>query len=162
MERISFDKFTESLAPEAMASGSVFGALSDEATRFLLEQGKLYEVRQGDAVFEYGDHGESFYVVCSGSLDFFKQHRGEWCHIRAIQFGEETGFVPMIALRKQVGTAVAREDSIVLEISSALFADLQQKYSLDFGLLVLNLAREMARVIDKMGEALVEDVTRRD
>ena len=95
--------------------------------------------------------------MCKGSLDFFKQHQGELHHIRVVNFGEETGFVPMIALHDQSGTAVAREDSIVLEISAALYAKLQQEHSVDFGLLTLNLAREMARVIDKMGEVLVAE-----
>ena len=159
MERIDLETFTRNMAIEDMGSGSVFGALSDEATRFLLEEGELYEVRGGEKVFEYGDPGGQFYVVCKGSLDFFKEYDGEMCHIRVVNFGEETGFVPMIALHKQSGNAVAREDSIVLEISSRLFFELHQKYSLDFGLLTLNLAREMARVIDKMGEAIVKEST---
>ena len=157
MQPISLTEFSQMVAPEDMALGSVFGALTIDATHFLLGKGKLYKVGQGDTVFEYGDHGGRFFVVCKGSLDFFKQHQGELRHIRVVNFGEETGFVPMIALHDQSGTAVAREDSIVLEISSALYAELQQEYSVDFGLLTLNLAREMARVIDKMGEVLVAE-----
>ena len=157
MKQIGFDKFTQSMAPQDMSSGSVFGALSEQAIYFLLERGKLYSVKARDTVFEYGDAGDCFYVVCKGSLDFFKRHNGKLCHIRVVNFGEETGFVPMIALHKQSGSAIAREDSIVLQVSSTLYAELHQKYALDFGLLTLNLAREMARVIDKMGEALVED-----
>ena len=157
MERISFDEFTQSMPQEEIAAGSLFGALSVDATTFLLEQGTLYQVQSGEAVFEPGDPGDSFYIVCGGSLDFYKQYKGVRCHIRVVNFGEETGFIPMIALHKQTGTAIAREDSIVLEVSSVLFAEFQQGFSLDFGLLTLNLAREMARVIDKMGEALAED-----
>jgi len=40
MERISFDRFTQSLTPEDTASGSIFGTLFIEATRFLLEKYK--------------------------------------------------------------------------------------------------------------------------
>jgi len=156
MQLISIDDFTEIMAPGDLAGGSVFGALSVEATLFLLENGKLYSVARGHSLFEYGDSGGRFFVVCKGSLDFFKQHMGESRHIRVVNFGEETGFVPMIALHQQSGSAVAREDCIVLEISSALFAEFQRKYAVDFGVLTLNLAREMARVIDKMGEALIE------
>jgi signal-transduction protein with cAMP-binding, CBS, and nucleotidyltransferase domain len=155
---ISFEQFREKMAPEAMVTGSVFGALSQEATYFLLQHGQLYSVSAGKSVFEYGDAGDRFYVVCRGSLDFYKKHENEWRHIRVINTGEETGYVPMIALHKQSGRAVAREDSVVLEIGSALYAELHQKFALDFGLLTLNLAREMARVIDKMGEVLVQEV----
>lgn len=156
MKSISFGQFCEQMAPEEMVSGSVFGALSSDATYFLLERGKLYTVQAGNPVFEFGDPGDRFYVVCSGSLDFYKQHNNEWRHIRVVNAGEETGYVPMIALHKQSGRAVARQDSIVLEVGSDLYAELHQKYAQDFGLLTLNLAREMARVIDKMGETLIE------
>jgi signal-transduction protein with cAMP-binding, CBS, and nucleotidyltransferase domain len=161
MERIDFDKFIESIALQDMLRGSVFGALSEQAVHFLLERGELYGVKAGDTVFEYGDASDCFYVVCKGSLDFFKQHDDKLRHIRVVNFGEETGFVPMIALHKQSGSAIAREDSIVLQVSSILYAELHQEFALDFGLLTLNLAREMARVIDKMGEALVEDAVSR-
>jgi signal-transduction protein with cAMP-binding, CBS, and nucleotidyltransferase domain len=134
-----------------------FGALSEAATCFLLEYGKLYSVQREKSVFEYGDAGDRFYVVCSGPLDFYKLHDNEWRHIRVVNAGEETGFIPMIALHEQSGKAVAREDSIVLEIGSSVYAALQQEYSQDFGVLTLNLAREMARVIDKMVESLIEN-----
>ena len=75
---------------------------------------------------------DAFSSCARGPWTFFKQHQGERRHIRVVNFGEETGFVPMIALHEQSGTAVAREDSIVLEISSALYAELQQEYSVDF------------------------------
>jgi len=62
----------------------------------------------------------------------------------------------MIALHDRVGRAVAREDSVLLEISSDVFGELHRAYPLDFGLLTLNLARDMARVIRKLSDALVE------
>jgi CRP-like cAMP-binding protein len=156
VERLDYQDLMEDITPESMAGGSVFGALSREASRFLLEQGILYQVKAGETVFEVGDPGERFFVVCEGSLNFYRQRAGELVHIRVIKFGEETGFVPMIALHRQTGSAIAREDSLVLEIGAALYAQLQQSYPLDFGLLTLNLAREMARVIDKLGDALLQ------
>jgi CRP-like cAMP-binding protein len=156
MKQLSFEQYTKTLEPENMVGGSVFGALSMEATHFLLQRGVLYELATGDTLFEPGDRGDCFYVVCKGSLDFFKMHKGALRHIRVINFGEETGFVPMIALHKQTGIAVAREDAVVVQISAALYAEFQQTHTLDFGLLTLNLAREMARVIDRMGEALID------
>jgi hypothetical protein len=42
-------------------------------------------------------------------------------------------------------------------VGSGFYVQLHQESSQDFDLLTLNPAREMARVIDKMGEALVED-----
>jgi hypothetical protein len=51
---------------------------------------------------------------------------------------------------------VVKEDGIVLEISSALFSKLHDRFPYDFGVLMFNLARDMARVIRKLGDVLVE------
>ena len=157
MEQISLETFRQSISPSDLSSGSIFGALSADATLFLLEHGKIYRVPTGEKVYECGEPGGRFFVVCAGSLDFFKQHQGVSYCTRTIGFGEETGFVAMIALHEQGGTVIAREDSILLEVSSNLFSELHQSYPLDFGLLTLNLARDLARVIRKMSETLVEN-----
>lgn len=157
MQRISAHTALDELGPEGLQGSSIFGALSSNAIRFLLEQGKVYRVQKKDLIFDCGDRGDSFFVVCKGSVDFFKQHLGEYTYTRTSQFGEEVGFVAMIALHDHVGKAVAREDGMVLEISSNLFSELHDKFPFDFGLMILNLSRDMARVIRKLSNILVEN-----
>ena len=47
MQPISLTEFSQIIAPEDMTLGSVFGALTIEATQFLLGKGKLYTVGRG-------------------------------------------------------------------------------------------------------------------
>jgi CRP-like cAMP-binding protein len=157
MKQLSLDAFRLKISPETLSSGSIFGALSEQATLFLLEHGKLYAASAGEKIFQYGDRGDSFFIVCAGSLEFLKQHEGEYIQTRVVGFGEEVGFVAMIALHDHVGNAIAREDSFLLEVNTLLFSELHQNYPLDFGLLLLNLARDLARVVRKLGNKLVEN-----
>lgn len=157
MERITIEQLQQRLSTAELSSGSIFGAQSSDATRFLLERGRIWRARAGEAVFQYGDAGSSFFVVCAGSLDFFKQKDGNRCHTRTVSSGEEVGFVAMIALLDRAGTAIAREDSLLLEIDSSLFSDLHHAYPEDFGLLSLNLARDMARTIGRLMDILVDN-----
>lgn len=156
MRQISAADVMSKIDAETLQGGSIFGALSAEAARYLLEEGKLYQVDSGDLLFEPGDPGNSFFVVCQGSVEFLKHHQGEYRYTRTADFGEEMGFVAMIGLHNRVGKAVVREDGIVLEISSALFSSLHDRFPYDFGVLMFNLARDMARVIRKLGDVLVE------
>lgn len=157
MREISPAEFAEKIPPEELHSGPIFGAISSDAIRFLINNGKLFTVPKGDHVFRYGDKGDHFFIVCKGHIDFLKHHEGEVLHTRCIGFGEELGFVPMIALHNHTGEAIAGEESILLEVSSALFSELHEKYPFDFGVITLNLARDMARVIRKLSNALVEN-----
>ncbi|MFC6673331.1 cyclic nucleotide-binding domain-containing protein [Marinobacterium aestuariivivens] len=156
MQPLSAKAIFDELDAYGLQSGSIFGAISREAIRFLVENGKVYSVRQHEEIFRSGDPGGSFFVVCRGSVDFFKHHQGKYAYTRTSMPGEEVGFVAMIALHDHVGKAVAHEDSIVLEISSELFADLHEKYPFDFGIMTLNLARDLARIVRKLSNILVE------
>jgi len=157
MREISPAEFVEKIPPEELRSGSLFGAISSDAIHFLINNGKLFAAQQGDHVFRFGDRGDHFFIVCKGQIDFLKHHKGEVLHTRRIGFGEELGFVPMIALHNHTGEAIALEDSILLEVSSALFSELHEKYPFDFGVITLNLARDMARAMRKLSNALVEN-----
>ena len=62
----------------------------------------------------------------------------------------------MIALQDRTGKAIAESDFYVVEISSDLFYTLHCDMPQDFGLLLMNLSREMARIIVTFGNTQVE------
>ncbi|UTW05206.1 cyclic nucleotide-binding domain-containing protein [Amphritea atlantica] len=156
MKTITAEAVHNSLPQEKIRQGSLFGALTDDCINFILKEGRILELSPGEKVFDCGDSGNAFYVVLEGSLSFVKLHDGQLYSTRDINFGEEVGFVAMIALHNHVGYAVANCDSRVLEITSDLFATIHENYPFDFGIITLNLARDMARNIRKLSNALVE------
>ena len=131
------------ISPSHLKEGSIFGALSDSSITFLLENGVLHQASKGDEIFSYGNKGASFHTVLYGTLDFYKQHGEKKTRTRTIQFGEAIGFVSMIALHERVG--------------SLLFSDFHDKHSFDFGILLMNLSRDMARTIRVLSNSLVEN-----
>lgn len=66
------------------------------------------------------------------------------------------GFVSTIALHDRVGKGVAKGDTRVLEIDCALFYRLHEEQPTDFGLLMMNLARELARTVRRVDNIIVE------
>ena len=156
MVKIPFEAFIRGCAPETLGSGSIFGAISTEATTFLLRNGDIHQVSEGDTVYRYGEKGSSFFVVCSGQLAFHKRCGSHSVVTRTVGFGEEIGFAAMIALVDHAGHAVAIEDSVLLEISAALFGELYQHYPQDFGLMLMNLARDLARNVRRLSDMIVE------
>lgn len=157
MKCVSGSSLIDRFGMEYLQNASVFGALSASAIEFLLENGRTLKLDKGDVLYRPGDKGDKFYVVLQGSLSFYQFHKGEFAYIRDHLFGEEMGFVAMIALHDRIGKAVAAENGYVLEVSSGLFFDLHEKYPADFGLMVLNLSREMARTIGEVSNLIVEN-----
>ncbi|MDI3325035.1 cyclic nucleotide-binding domain-containing protein [Pontibacterium granulatum] len=152
LERFSIDYFRDA---------STFGALSDDTISWLFHQGRAYALDKGDVLFEPDERGDAFFVILQGSLAYFKCHDGKYAHIRNYQVGEQIGFMSMIALHNRVGSAVAHEDSIVLEVSNSLLHQLHEQAPEDFGLLMMNLAREMARTLRSVDNLVVDQVHER-
>lgn len=124
---------------------STLGALTPDAINYLLNNGDVFELNKGEALFSYDEPGNSFFVVLKGKIQFFKIRNNKPKHIRDYLFGQEVGSVAMIGLHDRVGNSFAGEDSIILKVSCNVFHGLHEALPTDFGILLLNLSREMAR-----------------
>jgi CRP-like cAMP-binding protein len=157
MKTVSAVETKYDISISRLKEGSIFGALSEPAIQYLLDNGILKQADKGNEIFSYGEKGGHFHVVLHGSLDFYKHHDHKSVLTRTIRFGEVIGFVSMIALHDHVGSLYAHEDSLLLEISSHLFSNFHDDFPFDFGILLMNLSRDMARTIRTLSNALVDN-----
>lgn len=146
----------DELGMEHLHGCSTLGALSELAIRFLLDEGDILCLDKGDTLFQFGEPGDCFHVVLRGAVSFYKPHKGETVHIRDYTKGQEIGFVAMVGLHARVGDGSAAEESIVLKVCSDVFHDLHSELPTDFGLLLLNLSRELARRLRESDDKLAE------
>ena len=153
MEIIAAAKVINSLGLPYFRELASFGALSDEVILDLLTAGTIRHYAKGDYLSRYDEIAKDFQVVLQGKIAFYKHCEGQDTLTRHFCKGEQLGFDLMIGLIPHNGTDVAVEDSLILEISSAQFYDLHIDHPADFGLFMINMARELSREI-----ALLEDV----
>ena len=135
---------------------ATFGALSNQTIMNLLESGTLFELNDKEVLYNTDDKVEEFYVVLSGSIALFHSYHSIPALIHCYGPGQQIGFVGMIALHNRKGQAIAQQNSHILAISTRQFFDLQQTSPEDFGLLMINLSREMARTIGELGDLIAE------
>lgn len=148
MQQMTGDLAIDRLGLAYLKNAAAFGALSDQAITYLMEKGNIHTLRKGDILIESGSPSGSFFIVLEGSLEYYQTvDTDQLEHIYNFHFGEAIGFVSMIALTPWPGNTVANEDSLVLEVTSNLFYQLHCEMPLDFGVLLINLSRELARKI---------------
>lgn len=135
---------------------STFGALSDEMIMQLVTQGDIFQLDEGEALYHVGDAVEEFYVVLKGRIALYHHHLNQPALTHYYQPGAQIGYVGLIALHERLGTAIADRQSYLLSISKKQYFDLHRSSPQTFGLLTLNLAREMARTIGEMGDLIAE------
>ena len=75
---------------------------------------------------------------------------GKSIHTRTYNPGEQVGFAAIIALHDHKGAAVVEDDAWILKISAIQFFQLYESAGEDFAVLMINLARGMARTIDSL------------
>jgi CRP-like cAMP-binding protein len=153
MEILDAGKVIESFGLAYFRDLSTLGALSDEVIVDLLNRGTIKRFKKGEYIDRYGEVADDFQVVLQGKVAFYKHCEGHDVLTRYFKKGEQISFDLMIGLIPHDGVDVAAEDSQILDITSAQFFDLHVNYPADFGLLMINLARELSREI-----AMLEDV----
>jgi signal-transduction protein with cAMP-binding, CBS, and nucleotidyltransferase domain len=153
MDILNADEVVETLGLVYLRELSTFGALSDEVITDMLTNGVIKRFEKGEYVVRINQIAAEFKVVLRGRFAFYKH--GEDCDVLTRYFcqGEQMDFDLMIGLIPHNGIDVATEESIVLDIGSDQFYNLHVSYPADFGLLMINLSRELAREI-----AMLEDV----
>jgi signal-transduction protein with cAMP-binding, CBS, and nucleotidyltransferase domain len=129
---------------------STFGALSETVIVDLLQDGRIEQLDKGEYIAHFDEEASNFQVVLQGTLAYYKRFEGHDVLTRHFRRGEQLGFDEMIGLIVRDGTDVADEDSLILNISSSQFYNLHVEYPAEFGVFMINLARELAREIEML------------
>lgn len=122
----------------------------------LLREGDIFELEPGEALYKVEDLVDEFYVVLSGKIALYHHHQNKPALTHYYYPGQQIGFVGLIALHERMGTALAEQHCYILSISTKQYYELHRSSPEAFGLLTLNLAREMARTIGEMGDLIAE------
>ena len=156
MSVLSVEQVLEKFPFEHLRELSSFGALSDDCILSLLENGRLFELAPGEALYEAGSSADEFYVIIDGTLDLFHHYEDKRAPTRTYHAGDQLGFVGIIALHPHKGTAIACESCWVVTITGKQFFALNHTAPESFGLLMINLSRGMARTISVLGDVITE------
>jgi len=154
VEILDASEVIESLGMHYLRELATFGALSDEVIVDLLKRGTIRQFKRGEYIARYAEVARDFHIVLRGKTAFYKHF--EECDVLTRHFreGEQIGFDLMIGLIPHDGTDVAVEDCQVLEISSTQFYRVHVNHPAQFGLLMINLARELSREIEMLEDVI--------
>ena len=148
MKILNADETIKELGWSCLNELSTFGALSRDVIADLLQNGVIKRYQKGEYVIRVDQTANDFQIILMGRVAYYRCFDGCDVLTRYFNQGEQMGFDQMIGLLKQNGTDVAQEDSLIVDISGKQFFKLRVDFPDDFGLLMINLAREMAREIE--------------
>ncbi len=137
---------------------SIWGGTSDkqrEEIYRLIETGVFQE---GDYIFQKGDEPLYIYIVKSGRVDLLIGDKGIVLEKKTLSAGECFGVASLMSMHRHTASAVALEESEIMVLSRQALLRLQQIDIELFALLMMNIARELARRLKLTDDILLQYV----
>lgn len=123
----------------------IFGGVTDSQLATILRRLELWTLHVGEVVFNKGDDPMHIYIVKSGKIDLQLADNGVLIHKHELHVGECFGEASLISMHKHTATAIAATDTELIVLTKRALIELRHEDIELFALLMMNLARELAR-----------------
>ena len=150
----------ESVSP-IISKLRIFGGATDAQLAAIFRRLELWNLRAGDVVFHKGDEPMHIYIVKSGKIDLQLAEDDVIIHKHELQVGECFGEASLVSMHKHTATAIAAADGEILVLSRNALIELKHEDIALFALLMMNLARELARRLRITDQMLLEATARK-
>jgi CRP-like cAMP-binding protein len=140
----------------------LFGGVTEAQLGTIFRRLELWVAPAGATVFRKGDEPLHIYVVKNGRIDLQITESDVVIRKHELQVGECFGEASLLSMHKHTATAIAAADSEIIVLSRRALIDLRHEDLELFALLMMNLARELARRLYLTDQMLLAATARRD
>jgi CRP-like cAMP-binding protein len=134
---------------------AIFGGFSDQQLHEIFTHVEECIFKQGETIFQKGEDPSHIYIVKKGKIDLLITERETVLKKKTLTAGDCFGEASLMGMHKHTATAVALEDSDVMVLSWRALLQLRKEDSALFSLLIMNIARELARRLELTDEILL-------
>ena len=139
----------------------IFGGVTESQRDTIFQRLKIWNLCAGEVVFQKGDEPRHIYIVKSGEIALHLEENGTLIHKHQLRVGECFGESSLMSMNKHTATAVATVDSELIILSRRALIDLKHDDLALFALLMMNLARELARRLYITDQMLLDATVRK-
>jgi CRP-like cAMP-binding protein len=131
----------------------IFAGLDEQAAGVFLEQAERLAVPAGGVIAREGETNHCMYLIGSGAVrivkNFGERNQTELAILREKEF---FGEMCILEPAPRAATAQAIERSIIFQVSSNAFNRLYKEMPAQFGILILNISRDLSRRLRHLDE----------
>lgn len=139
----------------------IFGGMTEAQQTTIIGRLERWVLAAGEVVFHKGDEPRHIYIVKSGQIDLQIAEDDVIIHKHQLRVGECCGEASLMSMHRHTATAVAAVDSEVLALSRHVLIGLRHEDLELFALLMMNLARELARRLYLTDELLLDEAAKK-
>ena len=132
----------------------IFGAVDDDALRFLLDPVPSMRVRKGDYFFRENDPADCMYVLESGRVAVVKEWAGREMLLRHLGEGDCFGEMALLDLFPRSASVRAESECQAIALAPEHLYRLFEHDARQFAVIQMNIGREMSRRLREADEQL--------
>jgi len=134
---------------------AIFGGLSDSHLYKVFRVLRKGSFNTGDIIFREGDSPQFIYIVKSGTIDLVIPDNDIIIEKMTLRSGECFGESAFMAIQRQTATAISLDTSEVMVFSKDALKELHNDDLELFSILMMNIARELARRLEQTDKVLL-------
>ena len=134
----------------------IFGGTTDAQLLTILRRLEMWILKAGEIVFSKGDDPLHIYIVKTGTIDLQLKEKDVLLKKHELHVGECFGEASLMSMHRHTATAIAASNSEVLVLPRKALIELKHEDVGLFALLMMNLARELARRLYITDQMLLE------
>lgn len=138
---------------------SIFGGLNKKQVKEVIDLCDVKLCPKDSILFSYGQSSHHIYVILKGAVNLYfyeNKELSEKYKTRILKEGDSFGAASLISIEPHVATAVCMEDSEILLMSRNVLLSLHKNNPDLFGRIILNIARELGRILHRTNKILFE------
>ena len=137
---------------------SIFGGVTDRQQEEIFRRLETTSCQAGEFIFQRGDEPSHIFIVQRGSVELFIPDHEHVVEKKRLGIGDCFGQVAVLGIHSHTISAVALEDCEFIVLSKRALLSLHHEDIGLFALLILNLARELARRLQFVDALLLKSV----
>lgn len=134
---------------------SIFGGIEERQLHKLFRSLKQAEYSRGEVIFTRGEAPSHIYIIKKGQVELLFEGRKYMSERILFDIGQCFGETSVIGIQPHTATAVTVDDCELIVLSREALMRLFSDDKELFGLLILNIAREMSRRLREANEMML-------
>ncbi len=148
-------KLTVNDVLEILSNVTIFSGFNPEDLKRICKDCAIYEARIGEVILEEGTEATEIFILLKGVVTIVLNLQDEPIEIMEFGPGSCIGEASVIGIQAHSASAVVIEDATLMVLPRQVLMNLFEENKTLFSLLILNIARELARRLHHTDEVLL-------